>query len=473
MKIMEIKEFVKKAKSGEIDIVENTKKILKQAEQINKENNYFNTICSEFALELAKKAAKEKKGYLLGVPISLKDSILVKDVETRAGSGILDDYKPLFSSYVVEKLIKEGAIIIGKTSQDEFGFGGFSSNMGKGFKVPLNPVDKTRCCGGSSGGTAGIVKKADFTTASLGESTGGSIVAPASFCGVIGLCPTYGRVSRNGLINYANSLDKIGPITKTIEDAAIILKVISGYDENDSTSVNTNVEDYTKYIGKKDKLKIGVIKEAFGKGVDEEIKKSTWEIIRKLEAQGISYEEVSLPLTLKYGLQTYYLIALTESSTNLACFSGMRYGKEGPLKGNFKEYFSKIRSENFGDEAKRRIILGTFARMAGYRDAYYMKAMKVRTKIIDEYKKLFKKYDILMSPTMPIIAPKLKEIEKLTPLQNYMMDVMTVGPNLAGLPHLSMATGTKDNAPIGTLFIADHFEEKKLIQIGSIVEDLI
>ncbi|MBI2128932.1 aspartyl/glutamyl-tRNA amidotransferase subunit A [Candidatus Woesearchaeota archaeon] len=434
---MNIIDFIKKIQNREIDVIKNTEKAIYEIKKINSEYNYFNVISENFALDQAKVIEKRPHGRLAGLTVSIKDCICVDGVESTAGSKILKGYNPVFNAAVVEKIIREGAIIVGKTSQDEFGFGGFSINTGIDFKIPLNPFDRERSCGGSSGGSAGITQKASFPHISLGESTGGSIVNPASFCGIVGLCPTYGRVSRYGLIDYANSLDKIGPMAKNVYDAALMLEIISGFDPKESTTISKDVDKYTDAAGKDcGGMKIGIIKDSFGEGTDK----------------------------------GYYLIAMSESSTNLAKYCGMRYGKHEKLEGNFNEYFSKVRSLNFGPEAKRRIILGTFARMAGYRDAYYIKAMKVRTKIIEEYKKLFKKYDALISPTMPITAPKIKEIEKLTPLQNYMMDIMTVGPNLAGLPHMSIPVGFKGNMPVGMMLIGDHLEESKIIQLGSAVE---
>lgn len=472
-----IKDFVEKVKRGEIDIVKHTKKVLDEAKKINKEYNYFNTLSDELAIEQAESIAKQKnpRGKLAGVPISVKDCIVVKDVESTAGSRILKGYIPLFNATAVQRCIDEGAIIIGKTSQDEFGFGGFSTNIGLDFKNPLNPFDKTRATGGSSGGSAGLSQKADFPHVSLGESTGGSIVNPASFCGVYGLCPTYGRVSRYGLIDYANSLDKIGPMSKSIEDAALVQEIISGFDEKESTTLKAPVEDYSKLIGKGVKgMKIGVIKEAFGEGVDSAVGKKVLDGIKQLESAGARYKEVSLPLTIKYGLSVYYLIATSESSTNLQKYCGMRYGKHEKLEGSFNEYFTKVRSMHFGKEAKRRIMIGTFARMAGFRDAYYMKAMKVRTKIIQEYKALFRKYDILVSPSVPILPPKFDEISKLSLLQNYMIDILTVGPNLAGLPHLNVPVGFEKKEgkelPVGMMLIGDHLKEGKILQAGSSVK---
>ena len=475
---MNVKEFIQKIKNSEIDIVEHTYKVLEECKEINKEYNYFNTISEDLALNSARKLKIQlkqknkniKNKKLLGIAISVKDNICVKDVETTAGSKILQGYKPLFDAFAVQKIKEEGGIIIGKTSQDEFGFGGFSVNVGIGFKVPKNPFDMERSCGGSSGGAAGLSQKLSNHIA-LGESTGGSIAEPASFCGVFGLCLTYGRVSRYGLIDFANSLDKIGPIGKNIEDVALLMNVISGYDKDDSTSLNVKSENYESYLKKPIKgMKIGIIKEAFGAGVEREIEKNVYNGIEELEEEGAKSEEISLELPIKYGIATYYMIATSEASTNLAKFCGMRYGVSEKLEGNFNEYFTKVRSNNFGDEAKRRIILGTFARMAGYRDAFYLKAMKVRTLMINEYKKAFKKFDALVSPTASILPPKFSEIEKLTPLQHYMIDVMTVSPNVAGLPHLNVPVGFEKNLPIGMLLIADHLQEGKLIQLGSAIE---
>jgi len=446
----------------------NIKEILKQTKEINKEYNYFNTISEDLAIE----SSKNSKGKLKDVIISVKDCICVKDVESKAGSKILSNYKPVFDATVIRKIKKAGGIIIGKTAQDEFGFGSFSVNVGIDMQIPLNPFDKKRVCGGSSGGAAGFTKKAEFNHIALGQSTGGSIVAPASFCGVVGLCPTYGRVSRYGLIDYANSLDKIGSIGKTTKDVALMLEIIAGFDEKESTTLDVPVDKYTNFVNKDPKsMKIGIIKESFAKGTDKKIEKQVKQAIEKLKKLGVKAEEVSLPLTTKYGLSAYYLIASAEASTNLAKLCGMRYGKHEKLEGNFNEYFIKTRSANFGQEAKRRIMLGTFARMAGYRDAYYIKAMQIRTKIIQEYKDLFKKYDALVSPTMPILPPKIDEVEKLTPLQNYQMDILTVGPNLAGLPHISVPIGLVDDLPVGLMLIGDHLEEKKIIQLGSALEN--
>lgn len=470
---MDVKQFLTEAKKGNVNFEEHAQNFLLHTKKINSEYNYLSMISDGLAISKAKELMQKKSnGKIIGLPISVKDCICVKGVESTAGSRILKGYVPLFNATCVEKCVNEGGMILGKTVQDEFGFGSFNTNVAEGIKIPLNPFDKTRVCGGSSGGAAGLTQKCDFPHIALAESTGGSIVNPASFCGVVGLCPTYGKVSRYGLIDYANSLDKIGVMGKNVSDTAIGLSIIEGFDFQDSTSVESeewNAES-RGLIGESGKMKIGLIKEAFGEGTEKGVADSVMNTVKKLESKGISYEEVSMPLTFKYGIQTYYLIAVSEASTNLAKYCGMRYGAHEELKGNFDTYFSNVRSKYFGKEAKRRIILGTFARMAGFRDEFYLKAAKARTKIIEEYKKLFAIYDVLISPTMPLIAPKFSEIEKLTPIQNYMMDILTVGPNLAGLPHISVPCGKVNGMPAGVMLIGDHFKENKLIKIGGMIE---
>jgi len=473
-----MQEFIKKIRNNEINIVEHTHKVIIECKKINKDYNYFNVISEDLALEQAKELHKKirtndkgiKNKKLLGVAISVKDAICVKNVESTAGSRILKGYKPLFDATVIRRVKEGGGIIIGKTSQDEFGFGSFNVNVGLGYEIPKNPFDKQRSCGGSSGGAAGLSQKASFPHIALGESTGGSIAEPASFCGVFGMCPTYGRVSRYGLMDYANSLDKIGPMGKNLYDVASLLGVISGFDGNESTTINKPVDNYVESMNKNiKKMKVGIIKEAF-KDIDDKVNKNVNEGIKKLEENGVKTQEISLKLPIEYGLSAYYLIATSEASTNLAKYCGMRYGVSEKLEGNFNEYFTKVRSNNFGQEAKRRIILGTFARMSGYRDAHYIKALKVRTMIVNEYKKMFKKFDALVSPTAPILPIKFSEIERLSPLQHYMMDIMTVSPNLAGLPHLNVPVGFVGKLPVGMLLTADHLQESKLIQLGSVFD---
>ncbi len=404
-----------------------------------------------------------KKGKLSGITVSVKDNICTKGIQTTAGSKILEGYIPPFNATAIQKIIDAGGIILGKTAMDEFGFGTFSTNCAYG--IPKNPLDPSRSAGGSSGGAGSITAAADFPHIALAESTGGSISCPAAFTGTVGLTPTYGRVSRWGLIDYANSLDKIGCISKTVHDAALMLSVISGHDKLDSTSLNLPSEDFTKYLKKDVKgMRIGVPKEYF-EGLDEKISKLIWNAIKKLEDLGAIYKEVSLPHT-KYALPSYYIIAMAESSTNLAKYSGLRYGLHKELNGNFDEYFTSVRTAGFGEEAKRRIVLGTFARMAGYRDAYYLKALKVRTKVIEDFKIAFKKFDVLAAPTMPVIAPRFDEIKKLSPIENYMMDVLTVAPNLAGIPMISVPVGNVNKMPIGLHLMGDHLQEGKILQVS-------
>ncbi len=455
---MKVRQYVKEVKKGNIDVVENIHKVFEEAKKINKEYNYFNTFSEKLALEKAKKIQKQLKkgkvkGKLLGLPVSVKDCICVQGTESTAGSKMLQGYKPIFDATVIDKVKVEGAIIIGKTSQDEFGFGGFNVNVGVDFKVPKNPIDKKRSTGGSSGGSAGYTKLTKHSHISLAESTGGSIVCPASFCGVEGLCPTYGSVSRYGLMDYGSSLDKIGPIAKYKEDCKLMFDVIKGKDEKDSTTT-------TSLKASPEVKKIGIIKECLD--VDENVREI---VLNKIDSLGYETKEISLPLSSKYSNTAYYIIALSEASTNLAKLCGIRYGLEQDIKEEYNEYFTKVRFQAFGKEAKRRILLGTFARMAGYRDAYYLKAMKVRAKIIQEYKKAFNKVDILATPTMPIISPKFNEISKLSLLQTYMMDRITSGPNLAGLPHHSTTAGYHKDMPVGLMMIADHFHEGKLLGV--------
>jgi aspartyl-tRNA(Asn)/glutamyl-tRNA(Gln) amidotransferase subunit A len=461
---------------------DNIKSNLVDLEYIQKEYKYFNYLVSKSDLI----DNGEKKSFF-----SVKDSICVKGMPTTAGSQILTGYTPRFNATVVERLLKAGGTCIGKTAMDAFGFGSFNVNVGLDKEIPLNPIDTKRVCGGSSGGAAGLVKK--FNHIALGQSTGGSIACPASFCGVVGLTPTYGRVSRYGLLSYANSLDKIGPIAQTVTQCAQALEIISGSDGKDATCIDMP-KGFVQHLGKNlNGIKIGIIKEGFGEGVNKEVAEKVREAISFLcksedkisgnEISGVvgsikinaetkdkvTTKEISLPLTMKYGVPVYYLIALTEASTNLAKYCGLRYGQEGDVEGkSFNDYFSEIRSQYFNTETKRRILLGTFARMAGFRDAYYIQAAKIRAMIIAEYQQLFETYDVLISPTMPIVAPTFEDVKNLTPMQQYMMDILTVGPNLAGLPHISIPCGTdsKTGMPIGMLLIGNHWKESTILQVA-------
>ena len=455
-----IKQFIEESKAGNIDYADFAVKYNEAVKKADKKFNLFNTL-------LNLKTTKPEPLFY-GLPVSLKDNICLQGVQSAAGSKILEGYKPTFDATVVEKAKGHGCQIIGKTNQDEFGFGTFSTNSGYG--IPKNPLDPERSCGGSSGGAAGVVAGLDLPHIAIGESTGGSISAPASFTGTVGLTPTYGLVSRYGLIDYANSLDKIGPIGKRVWDVALALSVIAGGDPRDPTTIKKEYEYYPDYLTTDPAgLKVGIPKEYFSEGVDKNVATRVWDGIKKLESLGVKYEEVSLPHT-KYSLAAYYIIATAEASTNLAKFSGIRYGAEEEVEGTFNEYFSKVRTKYFGKEAKRRILLGTFARMAGYRDQYYMKALKVRTLVIEDFKKAFKKVDVLVAPTMPVIAPKFSEIEKLTPLENYAMDILTVAPNLAGIPMLSVPCGKVNSMPVGLHIMGDHLKEKNILKVGYLLE---
>jgi aspartyl-tRNA(Asn)/glutamyl-tRNA(Gln) amidotransferase subunit A len=457
---MRVKEFLEARRAGDIDIQDFLMKVLEKSRKIQEKYQPFIKINESVNGKFGKS--------LFGLPVSVKDCICTKGMQTTAGSRILEGYIPPFDATCIAKIKAEGGFILGKTAQDEFGFGTFCTNCA--FIVPKNPHDPERSCGGSSGGAGCITAAADFPHIAIAESTGGSITAPAAFTGTVGLTPTYGRVSRYGLIDYANSMDKIGVIAKEVYDVALMLSIIAGYDPMDSTSQKVPEEDFTKYLNKDVKgMKIGVPKEYFGEGIDERIEKLVWQKIKQLESLGAKYEEISLPMT-KYAVPAYYLIAVSEASTNLAKFCGMRYGSTDELKGNFEEFFSRVRSKNFGEEAKRRIILGTYARMAGYRDAYYLKALKIRTKIIEEFKAAFKKFDVLAAPSMPVLPLKFSEIQKLKPIENYMMDILTIAPNMAGMPMISLPAGFVNGLPVGLHLIADHFQEGKLITAAGAIE---
>jgi len=466
---MEVMDFPVEVSQGKIDLVEHIDKVLEELQALDRRHHMMSATCADLSREQSLSLAEKIKGKspseilkqypLLGIAVSLKDAICAKGVPSSASSGILRGYTPVFDATVVERIKLAGGIIIGKTTQDEFGFGSFAVNVGKGFDVPTNPFDKERCCGGSSGGAGALTAAATFPHIALGESTGGSIAAPAAFCGVIGLTPTYGLVSRHGLIDYGNSLDKIGPMGTSLGGIRRTLEVIEGHDHRDATSLKKKRGREIPKV-----KKVGIIKEGFKAGVEERVSEAVKDRISTLEGEGFKCLDISLPHSMKYALSAYYIIAMCEASTNLARYCGLRYGIQDKVSGGFDEYFTRIRSESFGREAKRRIILGTFARMAGFRESYYIQALKVRTKIINEYKLAFKKCDVLLSPSMPVVPQKFKDIQYLSPLEHFMMDVLLVGPNLSGLPHLSVPCPSK--VPIGTLLIGDHLQETRLIELG-------
>lgn len=396
---------------------------------------------------------KPEKEY--GVPVIIKDNICTKGIRTTAGSKIIENYVPPFDATVVKKLKEIGGEVIGKTNMDEFGFGTF--NMNSYFGPVKNPIDKERVSGGSSGGSACATKLLDIPHISIAESTGGSISCPAAFCEVIGFTPTYGRVSRYGLIDYANSLDKIGVMGRDLKTTVFSLNTIQGKDKKDQTCVGG--DDLIQYLNTEFSGKVAVIKNMM---IGEKVK----DVEKTLDKCSIEYEEVHLPYVHE-SLAAYYIIATSEASTNLAKFCGMRYGIYKELSGNYDEYFSEIRAQGFGKEAKRRIILGTFARMAGYRDHYYLKALKIRRLLINEFKKLFKQYSVLITPTMPCDPPKIEEAKNMKPLEIYQMDLLTIPPNLAGIPMMSYPIGRFS----GMHILADHFKEGNIISFAKILEE--
>ena len=405
----------------------------------------------------------DRNSPLWGVPIAMKDNICVEGLEVTCASNILKGFISPYNATVVEKLLNAGAVIYGQTNQDEFAFG--SSCETSCYGPTRNPRDPLCVPGGSSGGSAAAV--ADHTAiAALGSDTGGSIRQPAAFCGVVGIKPTYGRVSRYGLIAFASSLDQIGPITKDVRDAAVLLGVIAGHDPKDSTTADVPVPDYTSFLGKSVKgMKVGKPAEYFKAGLTPEVAKRIDESCEALKALGVEIVDVSLPHT-EYSVNVYYIVAPSEASSNLARFDGVRFGHRSKNSQTLLELFEKSRGEGFGAEAKRRIILGTYSLSSGYYDAYYLKAMKVRTKIKQDFDEAFKKVDAILTPTAPSGAFKIGE-KTDDPLQMYLSDIFTISANLAGVPALSVPCGTvgKD-LPVGLQFLGRPFEEEKLFQLG-------
>lgn len=398
---------------------------------------------------------EEEDGFLF----SAKDNLTSKDMETCAGSRILTGYVPAFDAAAIERMKAAGGRLVGKTNMDEFGFGTFSANSA--FEVPRNPFDLERSCGGSSGGSACAAAVLEDHV-SLGVSTGGSICCPASFCGVYGIAPTYGRVSRYGLIDYGNSLDKIGVLSAKASDLRKYINVIAGRDPRDPTSC---VQPELK--NEKRKMKSVAVPKDGLQGLSKDVESTFRGALESLRSMGIDVEEVDMP-SFRYAIPAYYVIATSEASTNLARYVGMRYGvQEGDLSLKFDDYFSSIRSANFGDEAKRRILLGTFTRMVGYRDRYYAKARQVRQLVIDDYRRILEDHDAVLTPTMPFVSPRFDEIERMSALDSYKADYLTVPPNLAGNPHLSVPCGYDGNGmPVGMQFVAAHWDEDVLFTMA-------
>ncbi|EIM09349.1 Asp-tRNA(Asn)/Glu-tRNA(Gln) amidotransferase subunit GatA, partial [Bacillus atrophaeus] len=410
--------------------------------------------------------SRSEHGLLFGMPIGVKDNIVTKGLRTTCSSKILENFDPIYDATVVQRLQDAEAVTIGKLNMDEFAMG--SSTENSGFKPTKNPWNLDTVPGGSSGGSAAAVAAGEVPF-SLGSDTGGSIRQPASFCGVVGLKPTYGRVSRYGLVAFASSLDQIGPITRSVEDNAFLLQAISGVDKMDATSANVDVPDFLSSLtGDIKGLKIAVPKEYLGEGVGKEAKESVLAALKVLEGLGATWEEVSLPHS-KYALATYYLLSSSEASANLARFDGIRYGYRTDNADNLLDLYKQTRSEGFGNEVKRRIMLGTFALSSGYYDAYYKKAQKVRTLIKKDFEDVFEKYDVIVGPTTPTPAFKLGENTK-DPLTMYANDILTIPVNLAGVPGISVPCGLADGLPLGLQIIGKHFDESTVYRVAHAFE---
>ena len=417
----------------------------------------------------AKRAAGKPLGKLAGVPVAVKDVLCTKGVRTTCSSKILEHFVPPYDAHTVERLVAEDAVLLGKTNMDEFAMG--SSTENSAYQVTRNPWDTARIPGGSSGGSAAAVA-GGMAPVSLGTDTGGSIRQPAALCGIVGLKPTYGRVSRYGLIAFASSLDQVGPFTRDVADCALMLEAISGHDGRDSTSVNEPVPAYTTTLNDPVKgLKIGVPREFFGEGLDGEVESAVRTALKEYEKQGATLVDVSLPHS-RYALAAYYIVAPAEASSNLARFDGMHYGHRTATKTDLIGTYSKSRGEGFGKEVQRRIFIGTYVLSSGYKDAYYVKALKVRRLVKGDFDKAFESCDVIMGPTTPTAAFKVGE-KSDDPLSMYLSDVYTVSCNLAGLPGLSMSCGfTKAGLPIGLQLLGAPFSEEKLLRIARMYESV-
>lgn len=466
-----IHELQEKIKNGETTAAQITEAVFSRINAVEERVHSYIRLIQEEAQAAAKKADEEiKKGNikpLTGIPIALKDIVCTKGITTTCGSHILHNFVPPYDATVVEKLRDAGAVFVGKANMDEFAMG--SSTETSYFGPTRNPWDLERIPGGSSGGSATAVA-ADECIASIGSDTGGSIRQPAALCGVVGLKPTYGRVSRFGLIAFASSLDQIGPFTKDVEDCAIMMNVLAGYDPRESTSVPAEVPDYRQFAGRDIKgWKIGIPKEYFIEGIDPEVAAAVKKAIAVIENCGGECVDISLPHT-EYCLAVYYIIAPAEASSNLARYDGVRYGLRTSEARDLLDMYRKTRREGFGAEVKRRIMIGTYALSSGYYDAYYKKASQVRALIKNDFAEAFKKCDVILTPTTPTPAFKIGE-KTDDPLQMYLSDIFTISTNLAGIPGMSVPCGfTAAGLPLGVQFLAGHFEEGKLIQIASAYE---
>lgn len=457
----------KKIKAGEVSVAEAAKACMDSIERYDSEYNCFVTVADregvmKQAEEIQKKIDNgELTGPLAGVPVAIKDNMCLNGMLTTCSSKILSNFVPTYTSEAVEKLIEAGMVIVGKTNMDEFAMG--STTETSYYGETKNPWDKNKVPGGSSGGSAAAVA-AEEVVCALGSDTGGSIRQPASFCGVTGIKPTYGRVSRYGLIAYGSSLDQIGPLAKDVTDCAALLDIISQYDKKDSTSVNRDDNDFTGALVDDVKgLKIGLPRDYFSEGLDPDIKDAVYAAAKKLEEKGAIVEEFDLGMV-EYTIPTYYIIAAAEASSNLERFDGVKYGYRTDSYTDLHNMYKKSRSEGFGPEVKRRIMLGSFVLSSGYYDAYYVKALKAKALIKQAYDKAFEKYDIILGPVAPTTALKMGE-SLSDPIKMYLGDVYTVPVNLAGLPGISLPCGyDRDGMPIGLQMVSDAFNEKTIIR---------
>lgn len=470
-----VHELQEKLRNKELTVKEITKAYIDRINEKEKDVQAFVTTLTEEAENKAEEIQKkidnkEIEGEFAGIPVGIKDNICTKGIKTTCSSKMLENFVSPYDATVMEKINNENLINLGKLNMDEFAMGGSTEHSY--FKITKNPWDLSKVPGGSSGGSAAAVA-ANLVPWALGSDTGGSIRQPASFCGVVGLKPTYGLVSRYGLVAFASSLDQIGPITKDVRDSALLLNIIAGHDKKDTTSVNKEKIDYTKCLKNDVKgLKIGVPKEFFGEGINSEVKETLQKSIEKYKELGAEIEEFSLDIA-KYSLAAYYIIACAEASSNLGRFDGIRYTyRTGEFK-NLKELYRKSRSEAFGAEVKRRIILGTYVLSSGYYDAYYKKAQQVRTLVMNKFSKAFEKYDVILTPTSPTVAFGIGTKSE-NPLEMYLSDICTVSVNIAGLPAISIPCGVNsEKMPIGMQLIGNKFEEEKILNAAYTLEQAV
>lgn len=468
---VEINDGVRNKKFSAREVVEAH---LDRIEKYDGKVKSFLNVDRDGALAVADKVDEKVKngevvGKLAGVPIAIKDNFCIDGKKTTCASKILESYTAPYTAEVINRIQAEDGIIIGKTNLDEFAMG--SSTENSAFQTTRNPWDTERIPGGSSGGSAAAVA-AGFAPLSLGSDTGGSIRQPASLCGCVGMKPTYGMVSRYGLVAFGSSLDQIGPFARTIEDTALLMDVISGYDSKDSTSAEIEKSDFTKEIKNDVKgLRIGIPEEYFGEGLDSEVEACIKNVISELEKDGAEIKKVSLPLT-KYALPVYYIVATAEASSNLARYDGVHYGHRTKDAGDIIDLFSKSREEGFGAEVKRRIMLGTYVLSAGYYDAYYLRALKVRTKIAQDFEKVFSECDVIITPTSPTVAFKMGE-KTSDPLSMYLSDVYTLSTNLAGIPGISLPCGKANGLPVGVQLMCPHFKDAYMLSVAQKIEGLV